>query len=757
MSISRFALASALLTSGGVLFETSAKAQVAADPGSAEVAAMGDIIVTAQRRDERLRDVPLSISAMTGQQLRDAGINNIQGLTAATPGLLMDAVGSVTIPSIRGITTQVTNAGSDLNVAFYFDGVYVFSPNTGMLDLPDVERIEVLKGPQGTLFGRNATGGAIRVITREPGNDVAGSLSASYGNLNSVGIKGFVSVPVIQDRAALSVAGSYEHNDGYLRSIQNGDYVSPFRSRTFRGKLRLDPIDNVKIILFADWWARDDTATGFAVPLNGNTVGRTIPGTILLPGDPYIVAQNPIMPITNTNDHYGYGGTVSIDAGIGEIKSISAFGEYKLHAVNDADNSVQPDGTYGLLYDSYSTDRAFSQEVSFSSKLPGKFNFVLGAYYINGWGGFTPLNVLDTFSVSIISKQSYNAKALFGEVYYDVTDRLHLIGGLRYSHERRSLGSGLFIYGTDSALGTLSPDVAARSWNSFTPRASIRYDLTPKSNVYFTFTKGFKGGIFQSSAFALNPDGTLPLADPETVYSYEAGFKGTIANILDLNIALYHYDYKNLQINNFVCVPTSPAPDAPCTNTSVIQNAAAAKINGADIDATLRLGTMFAVRAGISLLDAKYTDFKNAPVNDPTRSGYDPIAHTNTGTVLNTGNVPLIRDLSGYRMIRAPKFTLNVSPALTVPVGDDQLRLNATVYHTSPISYTFDGRIQQKQYTTLDARASYTFEKSGITLAVYGNNLTNTLRIASVFATSAGDAVSYMRPRTYGAEASIRF
>jgi len=166
---------------------------------------------------------------------------------------------------------------------------------------------------------------------------------------------------------------------------------------------------------------------------------------------------------------------------------------------------------------------------------------------------------------------------------------------------------------------------------------------------------------------------------------------------------------------------------------------------------------MFSVRAGVSLLDAKYTDFKDGPVNDPRRSNYDPIAHTNTGTVLNVGNVPLIRDLSGYRMIRAPKFTLNISPVITVPVGDDQLRLNATLYHTSPISYTFDGRIQQKAYTTLDARMAYTFEKSGITLAAYGNNLTNALRIASLFATTAGDAVSYMRPRTYGVEASIRF
>jgi iron complex outermembrane receptor protein len=755
--VSRLAVVSALVAFGGILCGTEASAQVAQDANAAEPMGSGDIIVTAQRRNERLRDVPVSITAMTGEQLQDAGIKSIQGLTAATPGLLMDAVGSVAIPSIRGISTQVTGPASDLNVSFYFDGVYVAASNGGMLDLPDVERIEVLKGPQGTLFGRNATGGAIRVITREPGNDVAGNLTASYGNMNDLTVKGFVSVPVIHDRLALSVAGSYEHNDGFLRSVQTDELVSPFRSRTFRGKLRIDPIDNVKIILFADWWARDDASTAFAIPLKGNTIGRTIPGTILPPGDPYVVAQNPILPIINATDHYGYGGTVTVDTGLGEIKSITAFGKYNLHAVNDADNTIQPAGIYGQLYDAYNTERATSEELTFSSKLSDRFNFVVGGFYIKGWGGYTPLNILNTFSVAIKSKQSYKAEALFGEVYYDLTDRIHLIGGLRYSHERRDFDGGLYLYNSNTALATLSSSLANRSWNSLTPRASIRYDITPKSNVYISFTKGFKGGIFQASAFALGPGGTLPLANPETVYAYEAGFKGSIANLLDLNVAIFHYDYKDLQITNFVCVPTSPVPGAPCTNTSVIQNAAAAKINGADIDATVRLGSMLSVRAGISILDAKYTDFRDAPVNDPTRSNYDPIAHTNTGTVLNTGNVPLIRDLSGYRMIRAPKFTLNISPVLTVPVGNDKLRLNASLYHTSPISYTFDGRIQQKSYTTLDGRMSYTFENTGLTLAVYGNNLTDTLRIASVFATASGDAVSYMRPRTFGVEASIKF
>jgi iron complex outermembrane receptor protein len=755
MPFARLKLAFAFSTSLVAVVAGSANAQDTGGPAPA--VSGGDIIVTAQRREERLRDVPLSISAFTGKQLQDAGINDTQALTSAVPGLKMDAVGGFTVPSIRGITTQVTSAGSDTNVAIYVDGVYLPSPNAGMFELPDIERIEVLKGPQGTLFGRNATGGAIQIVTREPSYDMAGNLTASYGNMNDFTAKGFVSVPLVADRAALSLAGYYEHNDGYLRSVQTGELVSPFRSRLLRGKLRLDPTDNLKIVLFAEWSARDDARTAFGVPLNGNTQGRTFPGTIIPPGDPYIVAQNPILPVISQNDHYGFGGTATLDTGAGILKSITSFGEYKAHGVNDADDSVQPAGVYGLLYDAYSTDRAFSEELSFASKLGGPINFVVGGYYIKGWGGWTPLNVLDTFSVSIVSRQDYRAEALFGEVYYDLTDRLHLIGGLRYSHERRSLAGDLFIYGTTTALASLSPTVANRSWNSATPRATIKFDVSPTANIYASYSKGFKSGIFQSSSFSVNPDGTLPLADPEKVDAYQIGFKGRVGDILDLDLALFHYDYKDVQINNYVCVPTSPAPGAPCTNLSIVQNAAAARINGADIDATLRLNEMFSLRAGVSILDAKYTDFPNAPINDPQRSNYDPIAHTNTGTVLNQGNVALIKDLGGYRMIRAPKFTLTLTPTITLPIGDDSLRLTGTLYHTSAISYTFDGRIQQKPYTTVDARLSYRFASPRLTVSAYGNNLSNVVRVASVFSTAAGDAVSYMKPRSYGVEASFDF
>jgi len=403
MACSRLNWAFALTTSLVAMYSGSAFAEET--PGKDASVSSGEIIVTAQRREERLRDVPLSISAFSGKQLQEAGINDTQALTSAVPGLKMDAVGGFTVPSVRGITTQVTSAGSDTNVAIYVDGVYLPAPNAGMFELPDIQRIEVLKGPQGTLFGRNATGGAIQIVTREPTYEVAGNLTAGYGNMNDFTAKGFVSVPVVDNRAALSVAGYYEHNDGYLRSLQTGDYVSPFRSRLLRGKLRLDPTDDLKIILFAEWSARDDARTAFAVPLNGNTSGRTIPGSIIPPGDPYVVAQNPIMPIISTNEHYGYGATATLQTGIGVLKSITSFGEYKAHGVNDADDSVQPAGVYGLLYDAYTTDRAFSQELSFASKLNGPLNFVVGGYYIKGWGGWTPLNVLDTFSVSIVSRR----------------------------------------------------------------------------------------------------------------------------------------------------------------------------------------------------------------------------------------------------------------------------------------------------------------------------------------------------------------
>jgi len=703
----------------------------------------GDIIVTAQRREQKLRDVPLSISAFTADQLSQQNIRDTVSLTSTTPGLLIDRTGSFVLPSIRGISTQVTGAGNDTNVAIYIDGVYQPSSTSNAFDFPDVERIEVAKGPQGTLFGRNATGGAIQIFTKEPGYTFGGQLTASYGRFNDRLAKGYVSIPLVTDQLALSIAGLYEDSDGFQRSVTTGKKVAPLRSRLIRTKLLAEPVDDLKILLTGYYSKREDASTTFATMLNGNTVGRAIPGSIILPGqsDPYVVAVNPILPQFITVKSYGGSVDVALRLSAGMLKSVTAFNEYKLDGSNDADNSVQPPGAYGLLYNSPATDKSFSQEVSFASDLDGSLNFVVGGFYIDGWGGYQPINVLtDTAKVSIFSRQDITAYAGFGEVYYDLTDRLQLIGGLRYSWERRSLDSDLFLYHTATRLGGLDTSATRQTWDSFTPRASIKYDITPESNVYFTYSQGFKSGVFNSSATSLQADGSLPVAKPESIKAYEIGFKGRIARVVDLTLSGFHYDYVDVQTNAYACVPLgSPS----CVSLSILTNAARARINGLDFDASARLGGGFSLRTGISVLDGKYRRFPGAPVAVPKPT--------------NDGNINTYIDAGGRQMVRAPKFTINVSGNYEIDIAAGTLRANATLYHSSRIPYTIDGRISQAPYTTLDGRISFTPTGSGVTVSVFGRNLTDARYFSSVFATDAGDAVAYAAPWSIGGEISMRF
>jgi iron complex outermembrane recepter protein len=720
-------------------------ANAGAGQGADQSIGSGEIVVTAQRRSERVRDVPLSITAFTGDQLQQAGVRDTQSLTQTTPGLKMDKIGNSTIPAVRGVTTQVTGPGSDTNVALYVDGVYQPAANANTFDIPDVERIEVLKGPQGTLFGRNATGGAIQIVTKDPSYTLSGSILGSYGSFDDKLVKGFVSIPIVADKVAISLAGLYERNDGYLKDFITRENAAPFESRLIRGKLRLDPTDNLKIIFTGFYSWRKDSASSFSIPLNGNTVGRTIPGTLIPPGDPYLVSVNPIARQDNINRAKGADATVTWQLDFGTFKSITGYGYYELTNPNDTDGTLQPRGVVGILYSGGTTDKFFSQEITFASSLGGKFNFLIGGYVSDGWGGWRPLNVLsDTFPVSIVSRQNATSYAAFGEVYFNPTDRLSLIGGLRYSSERRSLDSALYPFGGTVALSALKPDVAHKSWGSATPRFSIKYALSPTSNVYFTYSKGFKSGVFLSASTRLQGDGSLPLANPEKLDAFEVGFKGRLADIIDLSLAAFHYNYKDVQVNTYTCVDQGAAG---CINLSVLTNAASARINGLEFDATIRPVTGLSMRTGVSLLDAKYENFATASRTLPRYNAQG----------LPIGNFTQQYDASGNRMLRAPKFTINETVSYTTDIANGATTLSGTVYHTSAIAYTIDGRIQQNPYTTLDARLSWSPHKSGLTFAVFGQNLTDTLRIASVFSSETADAVSYLQGRTWGIEASYRF
>lgn len=701
-----------------------------------------EILVTAQRRSERARDVPISISTFGADQLAAAGIVDTRSLTNIAPGVKIDRVGNFTIPVIRGVTTTITTPGADPNVATYLDGVYQASTLTNTFDLPDVERIEILRGPQGTLFGRNATGGAIQIITRSPSYTPEGMVSLAYGSFNTFTARGFVTGPIVEDVAAISVAAFYEKGDTFYNNIRTGgpELQGP-ESKLVRVKLQLDPSEAVRVTLAGRYSERQETVAVYGNALNGNTVARLLDPAAVIATRPFDVALNDeVAPQQVTAADISL--RVDIDTGGGTISSLTSFVDARTTNVLDSDYAFTPNGL-GVNFFVDVFDHYFAQETNYVSELDGPFNFSLGNFISIGESGWDPLGVqTPLFGVSIFGRQSVDSIAGFGEIYVDVTDRFSVIAGLRYSWEKRQLQSALAFGAVDLPM----PDLAsrgARTWDAFTPRVSLRYALNPDANVYATFSEGFKSGVFNTAA--LNAD----LADPETLQSYEIGFKGRVFDILSLDVAAFHYDYRNLQANIFTNVNGLPL--------SILTNAASARIRGLEADATLQVSGNFNLRAAFSVLDAQYEDFRSAAIASPCTN--IPVAGpcSTIGVPNLTGNTTVAFDASGMRMVRTPEFTATLTANGGADVAGGRLDASATLYYSSSLNFTLDGRVRQQGYAMLDARLAWSPDNSGLTFAVFGRNLTDQAVIAGTFVTDSADGISFAPPRAVGLSAEYRF
>ncbi len=713
---------------------------------AAEEPGYGDIVVTAQRRSELSRDVPISLTTLTSESLAKANITDTVGLEQLTPSLKLDRQGNFTAPALRGISATVTGPAMDNNVAIYVDGIYMPSTTAGTFDLPDVERVEVLKGPQGTLFGRNATGGAILVHTRKPSYDTEGMISASYGRFDDLFLKGWVSVPLSTDTAALSLSGYYHRNDTYYKNIGPNDDLEGDEAWQIRGKLRINPTDNLEILLSGAYGKRSETFAIYGTPLNGNTITRVLDTNVVIPSRPYEVAvSNDSRPQKNKSVDLSARIELSLDAGT--LTSLTGYLTRDMSNVLDADLAYAANGL-GINYRPHSFDRYFSQEVNFTSDLDGNVNFTLGAYFADGKGGWNQLGVDApgvATDISIWSTQKVKTFAGFGEIYFDVTDRLTLIGGLRYSWEKRSLAGGAVFADFAAPKPPFAP-VGSKSWDSVTPRASIRYEVTPTSNVYFTYSQGFKSGVWNSN----NIFG-VDVVDPEKIKSYEVGFKGRLGSMVTLDVAAFHYDYSDMQTTFILVLPGQAVP------LSILANADSARVNGFEVDASIRFSDMFDVRLAGAYVDAKYKKFENTAVVVPCTDFETPCG-VNGPIPTNAGNNDAVAfDASGQRMIRAPEFTATVTANGHIPVGGGMLDLTGSLYYSSAVTYTLDGRIKQPAFAKIDARAAWTPDDSGLTVSIYGKNLTNKAVYSGAFIQAVADGVHWAAPRTYGVQVEYRF
>lgn len=719
------------------------------------------VTVTAQKRPENILDVPISITALKDDQIDDAGVKNSLELPALVPGLEMDRIGASTIPAIRGVSSYLTTVGTDANVAMYVDNIYVSSMQAATLDLSDISRVEVLKGPQGTLFGRNATGGAIRIFTKEPQlKAFHGDFSVSYGNFNDAVVKFFLTGPIVSGKLAFSITGSNETGDTYYHNLTPDVPLQGIHDDSLRGKLLFTPTARTRITIGANTGQHRDPSAILYFPLDGITSAQGVPGAII-PTTPYDVATN--VPIYEKVSGNGVNIQLSQDTPVGVFSVLGAQSLVKSEGPVPLVAAAYPAPFTGYQGNVNDRSEAFSGEADFASRKLGSFSFVAGSNYYDKADIWNPLTVSEYLpgnevAISIFAGQSTRAYAFYGEASYQVTDNLILSGGLRYTSETRgATGSGVpGIQATGDYYNW-----GSRTFDSVTERASARYDLPRKTDAYFTYSTGFESGNFiatsipfgvtpaqcaEENAAAAGSCALPPVLQPETITAFEGGIKSAPVSRLQFDAAVFGYKLSNVQLESYenVCLQ-APCPPNPVVQLSGYTNAASATMRGAEANANVQVTRELLIRGGVSLLDAKFSSYEDA-----------------SWVVPAPGNVGMIQvpttSADGKVLPRAPRETLNLSAVYIKNLRPGVFSFTATGYASGRIYYDVGNVFSQAGYGTLGLRVSFSpASMPKIKASVWGNNVTGTRVILGTILGSSGADVSFAPPATYGATIGYSF
>jgi iron complex outermembrane receptor protein len=690
----------------------------------------GEIIVTAQKRAESVQRTPLAITAVGGEDLQSRQITSFESLAPSLPSVNFGKnVGFARI-AIRGLGLDASVGGHEGRVAYHTDGIYISRPSAQLATFFDISRIEVVRGPQGTLYGRNATAGAVNVITNDPEDVIGGYVKATIGNYNLFQEEGAITAP-ITDGVSARLAFTKTDRGGYGKNLVTGKDIDDEHSLGVRAKLRIEPTADIKVVLSADYSDQDDAAFVYHFIGRGNPL--TAPRVVTLggtsPSDPRDTFAN--IPQTDKREIWGLGSTITADLGDVNLTSVTGYRS------SSADVRGDHDGTQVNV----STIRTFERSKQFSEELRldgdiGPLKWLVGGYYfsenIYAESNFSPVL---TFSSAFLSRGLHfngdlktRAKAVFGQLDYEIVDGLTVSAGLRYSHEKKSIDQRgaveLFTPETASYVPNYTNfQKAAASFKSTTPRFNIEWNPAPNLMIYATYSQGFKSGGFNLTGFA-------PAVQPEKLKDFEGGFKTTFLHGgLRLNGSVFHYDYKDLQVQRILSA------------AAVVVNAANARVRGIEGEFTIKPVKGFELSGNAAYLDAKFTSFTS-----------EDSARPNLGLI----------NLAGNRLPQAPKYTANLIAQGTIPISSGSIRLRAELAYTSRVFFSFYNRseISQGGYTKENASIAYEGDQ-GISASLWIKNIGNKRTFSSTQVSSGflGFPVmgTFDPPRTLGASFGYRF
>ena len=713
----------AILMGAAASIPSTAYAQAQSD--SADTQDRNIIIVTAQKKESGLQETPIAITAFTDETLEKAALENTWDLQAVTPGLLVGGNVRAGQLYMRGIGSDSIGTSADGSTTVHLDGVYLARPEAVLGEFFDIERIEVLKGPQGTLYGRNSVGGTINLISKAPTNEFTANASILYGNYNKFRTQLAVSGPI--------VPGTVQGRLSVLRSTRDGfvDNAASSGRRDFededmlalRASLSINASETVDITIAGDYSRYDDNGI-VNVPITLSPLLEERGGEI--PSDPFVA--NSETDTFEKRRYWGVRSTINVDLGAVRATSITAYRD----TFQDTFFNTAAQAFDHSQFAPTTSQNQFSQELQFASKGDRPLQWLSGLYYFTETGFYNPqVNFFfnprpgptendPTFLGDFYSNDKTRAYAAFVNATYDLTEWLQLEAGLRYSYEKKERTFQL-IGLTPGAEFDTGVTAQSEDWDDLSPKVGLNFKVTGDNLLYVSYSQAFKSGGFDSFSAA-------PAVNPENVKAIEIGSKNVLANgDVILNLAGFWYDYDDLQVNSFDPVLIA-----------VRSNAASARVKGFEVEASANLTENLSANLGLALLDAKYRDFLSPP--NAADGDVDPV------------------QLAGNKLRNSPELSLTGAIDYSLPMsngGRFDMRVDGS--YQSEVFYTqFNTQgSNQKGYGLVNARIAYVTPDENWEISAFVQNITNehyftsTVQFADIHLAGANG-----NPRTYGVKLS---
>lgn len=750
--------------------------------GSAGDISLGEVVVTAQRREENLQRAAIAITSIGAEALTRAGVTDVTQLTAVAPSLQVGTLsGPYSAFYLRGVGNFTTNALSDSAVAFSVDGVSFARSSSNWGVFYDLDRVEVLKGPQGTLYGKNATGGAINVITTKPVlGETFGYGVVELGNYEARKFTGGVNVP-LGDSVALRLSTQISRRDGYYTDGSGDD-----RTDAVRATLKYVPNDDLSLIVSADYAQQGGEGTGGTyrqlVGVGDKQIGLRDPRAQAITAGTFVFLAGSTLapintPIYQDNESGGIYGQLDYRTSLGELTVLSSYRQTNLDFL-----SISP----GFANTNIGKDKQFSTEVRLASSGDGPLSYIAGAYYLHESTDAVSIYAQQFFGAANDQKLRTTSGAVFGRLTYAITDDLRVTGGARYTSDEKKAAVGsvsgivicpgsfatppAFCFGTpplpehlalQSLVGQGGPPSpwgtrgallvrggsqidTSKTFRKATWRAAVEYDVAPQSMVYASVETGFKAGGF----FVSIDD---PTYQPETITAYTLGSKNRFFdNRVQVNVEAFLWRYKDQQVSTF-------RSNRLGGTEFVTQNVGETEYKGVDIDLEWLATSLTRLSANLQYLDAKNTSFTYQSIN----LGGPPA--TGCAAVLAPSGLTYTVNCTGFRPVQAPEWANLFSIGQTLPiVPTGKLVLNARTRYQSK---TFTGlellaSEVQKSYWTSDVDLTWTSEDERIGLTAFVNNIEDTQIVNQSVPHPRNAALveQVLRPpRTYGVRLRLSF